>query len=533
MRSLMPALNVRLQSIFKSSLPTKIKVIILVLIILIIMWIAWQFYEFTALVFSKQNRPFLLRTCLQALECIWVILLLSKVFNRSNSSRQPHFEWHMLISIWLLYGAWFCIQLPMGFEHRDPIIFREPNLLFFQSSLSFLNSFTMYMVTLWTCLGLISLVFYKAKKRWADVDEAFLPALLFLIYQGIFFLARLGPDRMQAQKVAFNQLIYLILAIALGIIMIHPSIRKVVIKILDYPYLCLLASVLLLAGTFFFGTAVSGGRKLWYRVGPITVQPIEGAKILFIFVLAVFLEKNIRQLQKRDLRGSLLTFGIICALLFSVLMLQRDLGPLLVLLVVSLLLFLTVSGRWQIFLGAVGATALGVLFSFFTRFPSMVYHRIMDFWDPLHYSGQLTKGLWAQASGGLWGTAPGMSQAFKIPVIESDYLFSLIVAEKGFIGTAAFLIVFFLFCFRGFQTARYFMPASRRDATVILGIFMLFLVQGALIMGGNMAFLPLSGLTLPFVSAGGTSLVINILAFCFVLALVASKVRKVSSDGGS
>ncbi|PIE91096.1 MAG: hypothetical protein CR997_02960 [Acidobacteria bacterium] len=517
----------KLYHLMKKNRSSKVKKVAVIVLIALILWILWQFYEFTMLVFSRQNRTYLLRTLLQSAEGVWGFYLFVQLFSQPKKT----FEKNMLLSLWLLFGLWYCVQLPLGFASRDPLIFSSPNLLFFQKTLPFLSSFTQYMLLLWGLLGLITLGFYRAKKRWADVDEVFLPALFFLIYQGVYFLARLGPDRLQAQKSSFNQVVYLLLGVLAGTLLFHPKIRKRAIQILDYPYLCLIASVLLLAGTFFFGTAVSGGRKLWYKLGPLTVQPIEGAKILFIFVLAVFLQKHVLTLQKRDLKANLLTLCIICSLLFSVLMLQRDLGPLLVLLAVTLIMFLTVSGRWALFSGAVAMTALGVLISFFTRFPSMVYHRIMDFWDPLHYSGQLTKGLWAQASGGLWGTTPGMSQAYKIPVIESDYLFSLIVAEKGLLGTALFLVVFFVFCFRGFQTSRFLMPASRRDATVILGIFLLFVVQGALIMGGNMAFLPLSGLTLPFVSAGGSSLVINLLAFCFTLALVASRVRKVTPTG--
>ena len=512
-----------------STRSTRLKIAVLILVSVLLLWLAWQFYSFTALVFSNQNRPFLLRLVLQILEILWFLLLLKTAFS-TKSAPSSGAEKILLLTLWLIFGAWFCIQLPMGMAWRDPLLHKAPNLLFFQKQLPFIHSYRSFLTVIWAGLGVCTLLFYQIKKRWADVDQVLLPSMFYMIYLGVFFLARLGPDRMQAGRSALSQSVFLFLAILVSGLLLAPKISSRVLKILDYPYICLLGALILVGGTFFFGTAVSGGRKLWYQLGGLTLQPIEAAKILFVFVLAVFLDKKAVQLKHSDIKGNLVTFGMICALLFGLLVLQKDLGPLLILLLVSLLLFLTVSGRFDIFLGALAATSVGIALSFWTRTPSMVYNRIMDFIDPLHHSGQLTRGLWAQASGGLWGTSPGMSKAYQIPVIESDYIFSLIAAEKGLIGTALYLLIFGLFCFRGFQLSRLIFPASRRDATVILALFYLFLIQGILIMGGNMAFLPLSGLTLPLVSAGGSSLVINFLTLTFVLALVAVRTHRQDNE---
>ena len=165
-----------------------------------------------------------------------------------------------------------------------------------------------------------------------------------------------------------------------------------------------------------------------------------------------------------------------------------------------------------------------VAIAFVTRTPSMVYNRIMDFVDPLRFSGQLTAGLWAQGAGGFWGTGPGMSKAWRIPIIESDYIFSAIVAEKGFAGGLVVIALILLICLRAVQNARFIAPGNQRDATFILGLSMVLFVQAVLIIAGNMAYLPLSGLTLPFVSAGGSSLVINLLTIALILAMVARNV---------
>nr|WP_243435895.1 FtsW/RodA/SpoVE family cell cycle protein [Acanthopleuribacter pedis] len=326
--------------------------------------------------------------------------------------------------------------------------------------------------------------------------------------------------------IGWNQAVFFLIgAVAFGII-ISPAVRERLMNFADrYPYILLIITIALIGGTFFFGTALSGGRKLWYRVGPLTIQPIEISKILFVYVVAAFLEKKAYTFQKSRRLSSLISLGVMCLSLFLVLLLQKDLGPIMVLVIVCLWMFVSVSGRIDLLATALLAIGTVIGLAFWFKQPSMVYHRIMDFVDPLQYSSQMTYALWTQASGDLWGTALGMSRAYKVPVIESDYIFTAILAEKGWIGAAVVLTVFWAFSIRGIQLARFLVKGHSRDATFMMGVVMVLFVQQVVIVAGNLNMLPLSGLTLPFVSAGGSSLVVNLGVLALMLGLVARHTR--------
>ena len=507
------------------TLPAKLKLWLYLLFLALLAYIAWEFYRFITILIAADNRPYLMRTLLQSAEWGLVFLLLKRMLLPTPTGG-GRFEMIMLLLIWILFLFWMLVLLPVGFWWRDGLLYGGPDLQFMAQINPALTSFPLYLFLLWGATGLALFLLYIFKKRYADVDEILLPTVAFMIFTGILLLARLGPDLPKAAKLAYNQCLYLLVGVFAAGFAMHPKLRDRWLSLARYPYVLLLVALMLIGGTFFFGKALSGGKTLWYQLGPLTIQPIEISKILFVFVAAVFLEKKSFLLQKLGRKSDLVTFAGICGVFFLLLIFQKDLGPVLVLSLTCLWLFLTVSKRWWVCLGGTLAIAVLVLLSFWSKTPPMVYTRIMDFLDPLQHSGQLTAGLWAQGSGGIWGTGLGLSKAYRIPIIESDYIFSALVAEKGFMGAAVFVIMLLIFCVRGVQNARFISAGNQRDATFLLGLTMLVFVQGFLIMAGNMAYFPLSGLTLPFVSAGGSSLVINLVVVALMFGMVARNVKR-------
>ncbi|CAM2066994.1 FtsW/RodA/SpoVE family cell cycle protein [Sulfidibacter corallicola] len=496
----------------------------------ITLYVLWEVLRFVLLMLAPENQPFLLRTVVQTCELLLILALLHRAFRPGKTSADT-FERRYLLAVWALFGVWLIVMVPMGFAIRDPYLYGQPNLQSFHGTFSHVGQFRWFLVVVWLTGGLGAALLYSFKKRWADVDEIMLPLVCHLVFTGLVMLVRLGPDRMKTAALGWNQTLFFVIGSLVFAVLICPPFRERLMSFAErYPYIILMVTLALIAGTFLFGTALSGGRKLWYRLGPVTLQPIEISKILFVFVVATFLEKKAHLFQKSNRISSLVSLGALCLSLFVILLLQKDLGPIMVLVMVCMWMFVTVSGRLDILMGAGLGIGGIVTLAFLTRWPSMVYHRIMDFVDPLSYSSQMTYALWTQASGDLWGTAPGLSKAFKVPVIESDYIFTAILAEKGWIGASVLLLAFLALTLRGFQLARFLSVASRRDATYLMGLVMVLFVQQAVIVAGNLNLFPLSGLTLPFVSAGGSSLVVNLGVLGLVMGLVARHTRKATVE---
>lgn len=147
----------------------------------------------------------------------------------------------------------------------------------------------------------------------------------------------------------------------------------------------------------------------------------------------------------------------------------------------------------------------------------MVRTRV-DMWlDPFHYSQNIAQSLWAAASGGLFGAGSGMGYAHRIPVVQSDFNFAVIAEEWGLIGVVAVLLLF------GGLVHGCLRVAGRQERPdfqlLAAGLGSLWMLQTLVIVAGNMALLPLTGITLPFISYGGSSLLMNFVMLALLLRL--------------
>ena len=276
-----------------------------------------------------------------------------------------------------------------------------------------------------------------------------------------------------------------------------------------------LLSLLLLVLVFLFGQEV-GGAKRWFRLGRWSLEPSEFAQLSLIVYLADLLARRAQHLQDvwRGLLPPLLSTGLMAGLV----LIQPDLGTTIVMGAVSLLLLGIGRARWQ-HLAVIVSLALAVLV-FLIAGEEYRRRRILAFldpWaDPRGGGYQILQSYFALASGGLTGLGVGASlqKLYFLPSAHTDFIFAIIGEELGLIGTTAVigLLVLFLIC--GFRIA-----VATHD------LFSKYLVCGLVAMIGleamvNIAvvtgLLPTKGLPLPFISYGGSSMMINLVACALI-----------------
>jgi cell division protein FtsW (lipid II flippase) len=150
-------------------------------------------------------------------------------------------------------------------------------------------------------------------------------------------------------------------------------------------------------------------------------------------------------------------------------------------------------------------------------------------WEDISNKGyQITQSLFAIASGGYFGRGLGNGSPGYIPEVHSDFIFAAVCEEMGVFGGAAIIILFFLIAYRCFKIS--ITTRNAYDKAVCLGLTLMFAVQTFIIVGGVIKMIPLTGITLPFVSYGGTSIVVNFLSLGIIQAISAKEERSTGGD---
>jgi peptidoglycan glycosyltransferase len=261
------------------------------------------------------------------------------------------------------------------------------------------------------------------------------------------------------------------------------------------------------------------GARLWVHFSTIEFQPVEIAKLaLVIFFASYFVDKRelltiaTRRFGNRllpDVRalGPILVAG---AMALLIIIAEHDIGFSLLLFAVFLVMLWMTTGRWSYV--AIGVVVFVVATFAASHVLGQVNERITDWINPwAHASGtgyQPIQGELAFARGGLWGTGIGFGIAARVlPVSSSDFVFAVIGEELGLVGAAAVVCCYGIIVGAGLRAAR--RARSEFARLVAAGLTATLGIQAFLIMAGNTRLLPLTGVTLPFVSYGGSSLVAN------------------------
>ncbi len=355
------------------------------------------------------------------------------------------------------------------------------------------------------------LMHHQAKKYLPKLDPYLLPIIAFLSGIGLMTIWRLYPN------LGLKQTIWLIIsAVVVMAGMRYPSFLETLHK---YKYVWLISGLLLTALTIFIGINPNSenGPTLWLQFLGIHFQPSELLKLLLIVFLAAYFTDRITIVQGRF--ESLLPTLVLTAAALLILFFQRDLGTASILLLIYLgILFTTRRSRLILIIAPLLMIASGIAGYFFLDVVRLrISTWLSPFSDPSGASYQVIQSMIAIAEGGLIGAGPGLGSPNLIPVSVSDFIFSAIAEELGFIGTTVLIALMIFLIYRGIKLANKTSNAFHRFLT--LGIIFYFGVQSILIIGGNIGLLPLTGVTLPFVSYGGSSLLISFIAVLMLMTI--------------
>ena len=338
-------------------------------------------------------------------------------------------------------------------------------------------------------------------------DLTLFPAAMLLASLGLIMIGRLKP------ALFLTQMRWLLLGLIVYLFLVFLGERF--LRLLSYPYLLGVFCLLLLCSALFFGTEIGGSRN-WIVFGPFAVQPSEFGKIVIIMFLAAYLTEHREVLtlpRHRLLWLKLPVLRFIAPLLFiwgiAILMfvVQRDLGTALLFFGIAVSMTYMATGRKSYvalaFAFFLGAAALS--YSFFSHV-RVRFNIWLDPWsDPSGSAYQVVQSLFALGSGGVWGAGFAHGHPNLIPEVHTDFIFAAIAEELGLLGSLGVMLVFALFFYRAIRIAL----ACREETRMLLaaGIAVVFLLQAFIIIAGVTKFLPLTGITLPFVSYGGSSMI--------------------------
>ncbi|PIZ98620.1 MAG: stage V sporulation protein E [Candidatus Komeilibacteria bacterium CG_4_10_14_0_2_um_filter_37_10] len=283
-----------------------------------------------------------------------------------------------------------------------------------------------------------------------------------------------------------------------------------------YSFLLFVASILFLVAVFIPGLGVTiNNSRSWIGFFGLTFQPAEIVKITFLIYLASWLEKR-GEIGLRDLDSSTIPFLIMISLIAFLFIQQPDLGSLIVLLAISYIIYFIAGAPMKhlLIMALVGIILMmGILV---IKHPDrlQVFFSDSGSSDESYQTDQIQIAIGA---GGFWGQGLGHSkQKFRyLPEVQNDSIFAVIAEELGFIVSSLLILTYFLILSRGLKIARASPDAYGR--LLATGITIWFLVQAMINFGGMLSVIPLTGLPLPFISYGGTSMAMTMFAFGILL----------------
>lgn len=363
---------------------------------------------------------------------------------------------------------------------------------------------------------------YKLPQR----DPYIFPAMFLLTGWGLNIIDRLQPD------FADRQAYWLVISSAVFVAIMFLPHNLLWIR--RYRYTWLTFGLLLLVITVFLGVNPSGSEfnppRLWLQVlGNVYYQPSELMKVILVAFLASYLADHWLSLRHDLLltgpyRLPALSFVVPIMLMWglSVAMViwQRDLGTATIFFAVFLLMTYLGSGKPQVLVaGGVLLTAAGVLGYFLFDVVALRIDIWINPWeDPEGRAFQIVQSLMAFSAGGITGSGIGQGLPDFIPVAHTDFVFAAIAEEWGLIGVVGVLGIVMLIVQRGFRTS---LENHHRPFTALMaaGLSLVIAIQSLMIMGGTLRLIPLTGVTLPFVSYGGSSLLTGYIIVSLLLVL--------------
>lgn len=357
------------------------------------------------------------------------------------------------------------------------------------------------------------------RKLAPGADPALLPLSFALSGIGIAFVTRLAPE------LAMRQVMWLFFGVVCMLLVL--IFLKNLDRIANYKYTLMIVGFLLLLSPLLpvVGQEIYGSR-IWLNIAGISFQPGEISKILIVLFLAGYLAQNREMLSIFTHRigpfkipdlATLVPLLVMWVISLLIVIFEKDLGSALVVFFVFItMLYVATGKKTYLIIGfvliAIGGVAAFLLFDH-------VQIRVDTWLDPFKDATgdgyQLVQAIFSIADGGLFGVGIDNGMSDQIPIVESDFIFAAIAEETGLLGAAGLLLLYLCFAIRGLVTAA--RAKSDVSSFIAVGLTASIILQAFIIVGGVTRLIPLTGLTLPFVSQGGSSLLASFIAIGFLL----------------
>ncbi|MCM0651056.1 FtsW/RodA/SpoVE family cell cycle protein [Clostridium swellfunianum] len=347
---------------------------------------------------------------------------------------------------------------------------------------------------------LIAYSHFIIRKFYPDGDKYIFIFASILSVIGISTLYRIRTD------LAIKQVMWFALGVAgyIVIVVLLPDLKR----FQKYRYIYLGMTLALMSMALVFGT-VRGGAKNWIIIGGFSFQPTEFGKLFLVAYLASVLK------DYKDFK-SLIEPAAVVMVCLGFMMLQRDLGTALIIFALSVTMLYIATSKAKYVVACLALFILGGLISY--KLFGHVRTRVMIWKDPWPYANeqglQIVQSLIAIAWGGLFGKGFGFGYPQYIPVRESDFIFTVICEELGLVTGLGLIIIYFLLFYRSMRAAVY--VENNFSRLIAVGYSAIIASQAMVILGGVINLIPLTGITLPLVSYGGTSMLFTFCALGLV-----------------
>ncbi|MGL4739761.1 MAG: FtsW/RodA/SpoVE family cell cycle protein [Sarcina sp.] len=355
---------------------------------------------------------------------------------------------------------------------------------------------------------------YIIRKFYPDGDKYIFILASVLAVIGMAILYSLNIET------AVKQLVWFCIGITayMLIVIIVPNFKSFA----RFKNIYLVGTIVFMAMAEVLGTEINGAKN-WIRLGSFTFQPSEIGKLFIILYLASALMNYQAKKRTIDDLKQLIEPGIIVALSIGFMVLQSDLGSALLFFILSLtMLYMATSKKRYVIAGLIlfilGATVATFLFPH-VKERVVIWLHVWEYAQSKSY--QIVQGFYSIAAGGAFGQGLGQGITTFIPFVDTDFIYSAICQEFGMIFSIGMLFLYFLLFYRGMRAA---MNTEDKFARLCgVGFSTLIVVQVLVIIGGIFTIIPLTGITLPLVSYGGTSM----LTMFFALG----SLQKISEEG--
>ncbi len=366
-------------------------------------------------------------------------------------------------------------------------------------------------------------------------DQVLFPVVATLAGVGLLEIQRLNPVLVERgpgwANVAQRQVLFL----ALGLLLLWAMM--VFVRRLDwlrrYKYTWGFLGLGMMAVTMVAGENVNGAR-LWLNLGFVTVQPSELVKVLLVVFLAAYLDDYGDLIAGSYRLGPfklppipyLLPMIFMWVASLAIVVLQNDLGTALLFFGIFLVMIYVATGRLLYIVVGMGSFAVGVYIAYqlFDRIAVRVQNWINPWADPLGAGFQQIQAEYSLAAGHIFGTGLGYGHPQFIPAVETDYIFAALGEELGLLGTIAIIALYLLLVARGSLIA--LRAEGGFPQLLAVGLTTILALQTLIILAGTLRIIPLTGITLPFISAGGSSLLTNFIIVGLLLRISETGVGK-------